>query len=92
MGTDDEGNHYVDSEEILAYKNERGQYVQSKIWRRIIKLSPEGDPIAYVDVSYPDNYLFSDWGNYLIFKVDGDGTVWYMCETLDEVLIYKISL
>ena len=92
MGTDDEGNRYVDSEEILAYKNEFGGYVASKTWRRIIKLSPEGDPIAYVDVSYPDNYIFRDWGNYLVYKVDGDGTVWYMCETLDEVLIYKISL
>jgi hypothetical protein len=24
--------------------------------------------------------------------VDGDGTVWYMCETEDEFLIYKIVL
>lgn len=92
MGTDDAGNHYIDSEEILAYKNEFGGYVASKTWRRIIKLSPEGDPITCVDVSYPDNYIFRDWGNYLVYKVDGDGTVWYMCETLDEVLIYKISL
>lgn len=92
MGTDDAGNHYVDSEEILAYINEFGQYVASKTWRRIIKLSPEGDPISYVDVNYPDNYIFRIWCNYLVYKVDGDGTVWYMCETLDEVLIYKINL
>lgn len=92
MGTDNAGNHYVDSVEESADKNEGGGYTTSKTWRRIIKLSPEGVPVSYIDVSYPDNYLFSDWGNYLIFKVDGDGTVWYMCETLDEVLIYKISL
>ena len=92
MGTDNAGNHYVDSVEESADKNEGGGYTTIKTWRRIIKLSPEGVPVSYVDVSYPDNYLFSDWGNYLIFKVDGDGMVWYMCETKDEVLIYKIDL
>lgn len=92
MGTDDAGNHYVDSEELLAYKNELGQYVQSKVWRRIIKLSPEGVPVSYVDVSYPANYIFRIWDNYLVYKVDGDGTVWYMCETTEAVLIYKIRL
>ena len=92
MGTDDAGNHYVDSEEILAYKNEQGRLVETSRWRRIIKLSPEGTPISYVDVYFPDNYIYRVWDNYLVFKVDADGAVWYMCETTTEVLIYKITL
>lgn len=92
MGTDDAGNHYIDSEERLAYKNEQGRLVETSRWRRIIKLSPEGTPVSYVDVYFPDNYIYRVWDNYLVFKVDGDGTVWYMCETTDEVLIYRINL
>ncbi|MCR5610322.1 MAG: PT domain-containing protein [Clostridiales bacterium] len=92
MGTDDAGNHYIDSEERLAYKNEQGRFVETSRWRRIIKLSPEGTPVSYVDVYFPENYIYRIWDNYLVFKVDADGTVWYMCETTAEVLIYKITL
>ena len=92
MGTDDAGNHYIDSEETLAYKNDSGRYITSKTWRRIIKLSPDGTPISCVDVDYPDDYIFRFWGNYLVYKVDSEGTVWYMCETQSGVSIYKISL
>ncbi len=93
MGTDDAGNHYVDSEEKLYYRDTNTNVIISRTtWRRIIKFSPDGTPISYVDVYLPDDYIERFWGNYLIFKVDGDGTVWYMCETEAEFLIYKISL
>ena len=97
MGMDDEGNHYVDSMEVLIHIDENGGISSPDDvtrWNRIVKLSPDGVPVSYVDVYFPDNYLdrYDEWSNYLIFKVDRDGTVWYMCETTEEVLIYKISL
>ena len=91
MGTDDAGNHYIDSEEELIYRSETVIH-SITTWHRIIKLSPDGTPLSYVDVYFPEDYLYSDWGNYLIYKVDADGTVWYMCETKEEVLIYRINL
>ena len=91
MGTDGAGNHYIDSEEELIYRSETVIHSMTT-WHRIIKYSPDGTPLSYVDVYFPDDYLYSDWGNYLIYKVDADGTVWYMCETEAEVLIYKINL
>ena len=91
MGTDGAGNHYIDSEEELIYRSET--VIRSMTtWHRIIKYSPDGTPLSYVDVYFPEDYLHSDWGNYLIYKVDADGTIWYMCETEAEVLIYKINL
>ena len=93
MGTDDAGNHYIDSEEELAEPNEGGGYTATITLHRIIKLSPDGTPLSYVDVYFPDNYIHMWLGtNYLVYKVDGDGTVWYMCETEEECQIYKISL
>ena len=92
MGMDDAGCHYVDSEEYVAYRPVDGK-VEVHTWHRIIKLASDGTPISYVDVEFPDNYIHM-WidENYLVYKVDGDGTVWYMCETEDECLIYKINL
>lgn len=93
MGMDDAGNHYVDSYECILDYDAEGAFRGSTVWNRIIKFSPDGRPISCVDVYFPDNYIRM-WidENYLIFKVDGDGTVWYMCETEDEFLIYKIVL
>ena len=93
MGMDDAGNHYVDSEEEFARANEGGGYTVTKWWHRIIKLAPDGTPISFVDVYFPDNYIHM-WidESYLVYKVDRDGTVWYMRATESELLIYKISL
>lgn len=92
MGMDDAGNHYVDSYESIVCVDEEG-VIRTTVWNRIVKLSPDGRPTAYVDVYFPDNYIHM-WidANYLIYKVDGDGTVWYMCETEDELLVYRIVL
>ncbi len=92
MGMDDAGNHYVDSTECIVLPPEEGR-IRVNTWHRIIKLAPDGTPISYVEVRFPENYIHMGIDtNYLIFKVDGDGTVWYMCETEDEFLIYKIVL
>ena len=93
MGMDDAGNHYVDSYECILDFDADGTFLGSTIWNRIIKLSPEGAPISYVDVYFPDDYI-NMWidENYLIFKVDGEGNVWYMCEAESELLVYKITM
>ena len=92
LGTDDAGNHYVDSLECIIYPYDGGP-ISGISWHRLIKFAPDGRAVSYVDVYYPDDYIHM-WvdENLLIYKVDGDGTVWYMCETEDEFLIYKISL
>lgn len=93
MGADDAGYHYVDSEECIVTRSEEQEVIETTTWRRITKLAPEGYALSYVDVFFPEDYIHM-WidENYLVFKVDAEGNVWYMCETESEFLIYKITL
>ena len=88
MGTDAEGNHYVDS--LVNMENADGTWTG---YNRISKISPEGCPISYIDVYYPDDFLEMEIPQTRrLFFADDDGTVWFMCETKTEFLIYRISM
>ena len=92
IGTDAEGNHYCDTW-CYAYKMLENGEEEWEEWHRISKISPNGVALSYVDVYFPEDYIrLWDDDNSLIFRVDDEGNIWYMCEALSELLIYRIAL
>ena len=88
MGTDANGSHYVDSS--VSVENADGTWTG---YNRISKISPEGFPVSYIDVYYPDDFITMNIPQTRrLFCVDNEGIVWFMCETESEFLIYRISM
>ena len=87
LGPDAKGCHYVMSEEHRLDENGCDLFLHT-----LSRFTPEGYVDVYTLVDMPKHYHYPMFGWKHSFRVDEDGTVWFMMMYEEEVVFYKITL
>lgn len=88
IGFDGEGRHYAFCRG--TYMPEGEEYPRSHCM--LTRFAGDGTIEAYTEIEMPDHYRYPLIGWNHSFRVDDDGTVWFMMMYEEEVVFYKITL
>ena len=88
VGFDGEGRQYVFCR--ATYMPEGEEYPRSHCM--LTRFSADGTKEAFTVIEMPDDYRYPLMGWKHSFRVDEDGTVWFMMMYEEEVVFYKITL
>ena len=88
IGFDGEGRQYAFCQEV--YMPEGEEYPRSHCM--LTRFASDGTKEAYTVIEMPDSFRFPLCGWEHSFRVDEDGTVWFMMMYEEEVVFYKITL